>query len=592
MDSVCNKIPYWVIVSTGEIVEADSFDSEYKWDICCPYCREPIIYKGSYVRNKNWEKRKKHFSHRSKAVCVNKVSSEGESLEHKDSKDYIFRLLWKISSKYKEVEVITLKTEYPLQDESRWINRIADVYFEYKVDWTHYKQAYEIQYSNISQEELEERSWDYKKLWIQDIWLVWLQFKELNKKEKEDSEIYEDYQIHILWDPNVSYYFSDSDTKERFLIKRLINGDVYSKKIAPKSISLFKKVSKYQERVFFVSWDWISLPKVLNASFIGARSKEMYKPAYTFDIKDVISDTGFGIMNRTFHETFFWVSLARVEEIHSDYIYDLNLIYFKQWEIWKEFITDGITTLHMEYESEVKYKKEKEDFLKGKIHELQTIEHREKQIEEQKFSNNEYAAIYLTRLIARLVRDMNSYINNTKLSVARSKQDSLQWINKTLLMKNRNDNTVYWFFSSINAIIETMWHEVPGISYAHRTSLIASINAINEFLSQAPSWLYQELEYTKFYSEFSNALYRLRLPVDIYTRGTIDGLKDEEYRFWIKTCLQNYCLSQVWDIWKWDINLFMYKSLLRWSFSDMKESFKKEEELLTNIFNDINDNYL
>ena len=197
----------------------------------------------------------------------------------------------------------------------------------------------------------------------------------------------------------------------------------------------------------------------------------------------------------------------------------------------------------------------------------------------------------MIRLIANFISEANSLIEQNKRIVARKQWDSFQWLNKTLLNKDRKDKTEYWLFSSINKVLETMAHITPNESLMFSNKFQNSINDIVDFIGKNEIDLYNNLTYDLFIDELWKALYTHRIRVDKTWTHKVDGLNDQAFRYWIRTCLQNYCLDRVWDLGKWNINLFLYKSIFWENYNTFKITFKKEQELINDLYKDIEETY-
>lgn len=122
----------------------------------CPYCGAAVIFK-------HGRKRRAHFSHRK--------SCKSNNHHHESEAHYTSKFLLK---KWLDDQGVTLiKIEHRLPS----IDRIADIYFEYKGK----KFVLEIQKSMIDQVLFEERTRDYQKLGIEVIWIF---IGEIQAREK------------------------------------------------------------------------------------------------------------------------------------------------------------------------------------------------------------------------------------------------------------------------------------------------------------------------------------------------------------------------------------------------------------------------
>lgn len=112
-------------------------------DYFCRDCEEKVIIKKGNIKIH-------HFAHYPDSKCEYSI---GESFEHEKSKETIAKILKDTGSQ--------IELEYKPEN----INRRADVFV---FDWN---LAIEIQYSPISEEELNERTKDYKNSGYRVVWL-------------------------------------------------------------------------------------------------------------------------------------------------------------------------------------------------------------------------------------------------------------------------------------------------------------------------------------------------------------------------------------------------------------------------------------
>lgn len=591
MDSFCNKIPYALDILTWKVVEVDDYNVNNKWKVCCPYCKNMVIFRWSHTQNIDWTWRKKHFSHNRNSVCVNKVSSEWESLAHRESKDYIFNLLKSINNFSSDFKIINLSKEFQFINEDLSINRIADIYFEFTYKNKVFKQAYEIQYSNITEEEFAIRHNDYKKLWIQDIWFVWLQYKN-NKDLLENisgNEIYNDNGCYFVWDTD-SFYCRIEEVGERPFLKKIITPFDSSKMhINKKSISLYNKISSFQNIIYLISANWLYLPKTIDTSFVCAKWWSHYQKSYFFTLKDFNDYKDKKTNNFSFplFEKYFKLKLAQTKNIGINQKYNYNLVNILSQELNELFFINGDNNLFHISDSELKYANEKINEFQSIINEKEKVELFELDIQKYKYIKSEYAKIYFIRLIAKFIWNVSTVIENTKGSVRNKTWDSLQWINRTLLTQEWKDKNRYWFFSSINKVLENMAHIIPNIFIRNIKPLLESINNIITFLDQVECDFYDWVDYDFFIKEFNNSLYIDLCRSYNYKNNKFKWLNEDFFYYWLVTALKGYCLSEI----KKDINFFMYQSIFWNNKNDLENRIRLEHKKIIEFNNELMDIY-
>lgn len=199
------KLPYAKIKNSNQDVLVENFSDIHKNNIICPYCLGDVNFrKGRRLKN-GW-KWADHFYHL--VECFNrKVDTESESIQHKKAKDYFFKIFKEIFEDDDKFESILAKKEYLFKVGD--IHRIADIYFKFKYDNKIYEKVVEIQFSNIPEEELLERHNDYKKLWVDDVWVNWFWYDkkwEIEKKYLTLSDKIASFQDNFIvftnWDSN------------------------------------------------------------------------------------------------------------------------------------------------------------------------------------------------------------------------------------------------------------------------------------------------------------------------------------------------------------------------------------------------------
>lgn len=126
-----------------------------KDDLECHLCGGELIIKSGLIRIK-------HFSHKPDSPCSCDYDRHPESYEHLFFKKL---LSTELGNEFHEYLNIKPKLEYPIHE----VKRIADIVFEFPSGWL---VAHEIQLSQITIEELEKRTNDYRNAGVDIIW--WL----------------------------------------------------------------------------------------------------------------------------------------------------------------------------------------------------------------------------------------------------------------------------------------------------------------------------------------------------------------------------------------------------------------------------------
>lgn len=160
------KISYWIDKKTKRVVDIAHYYSEDDVEILCPYCLWRLGFKKGRAINKNWEIRQSHFFHIDECA-TSKVGSSWESEKHKLGKEYFTSLF---QSTFWNAWVV--ETEHYFSQ----IDRVADLYFHFLYQNKEVQSVIEIQYSNISEEDLFKRHRDYQSLLINDIRVVGLSY--------------------------------------------------------------------------------------------------------------------------------------------------------------------------------------------------------------------------------------------------------------------------------------------------------------------------------------------------------------------------------------------------------------------------------
>jgi hypothetical protein len=593
MDKFCNKIPYAILISTWEAVEAISFDVWEKNNICCPYCKDSLIFKWSHSVNLNGTRRKEHFSHKSKAVCVNKVSSEWESLLHKDGKEYIYNLLNDMSLYSPDFEIILLKKEYQLMNDSFYINRIADVYVEFNYKWQKYKQAYEIQYSNICEEELLERHSYYNKLWIKDIWLVWLQFQTFKNKDLDFTKIYIDEQIQNPTDLN-SWIFNINDVSdERPFLNRFIDKiDNFPQKMMWKSISLFDKISKFQEIVYFITPNWLYLPKYIEHQIHSANSKDLYNNTKITDvnkIKKILEEwKNHDLKINTSY--ILWIT----KQIDKNYMFDYNIINIEKTELNELFFISWTNTLFQLSDSEKQYRDNTLRKIQTDLDKEELYNQKERYIEKFKYTKVEYSQLYFIRLLVTLLFEIHNNIELNKELIAKKQGDSYQWINKIILTKKWGDNNKYWLFSSVNKVLSDMSHIIPSHLAFWIKKIISCLGDIKIFLWKLECDMFIWYSYENYINHLKDAFHKHFTHPNLKYQ---DNNNNETFsnsifiKYWIKTVLNGYCQESIYNYSNNSIDLYIYKTFYEKGYDNLVKIIDLEYNELTKLYNEIQDIY-
>nr|MDD3720517.1 competence protein CoiA family protein [Candidatus Gracilibacteria bacterium] len=584
LDKFCNKIPYAINRLSGDTIDIDDYNISNKGYICCPYCKEDVIYRGSNIQNKDGTWRKKHYSHRPNSVCTNKVSSEGESIEHKKSKEYIFNLLKGINDISLKFKLIKLSKEYQFINKELNINRVADVYVEFIYEGLLYKQAYEIQYSNITEEEFELRHNDYIKLGIQDIWFIGLQYKNDKNNLKEKSINIEeelDDGCKFIGDTS-NFYYRDTDINTRNFLSRIVSSYDISKKsidkksIDKKSISLYNKVSTFQNIIYLISQDGLHIPKTIKTKFVCAKSKILYDDSLFFTIEEFKNYKKNSPFN---HDEHYTLELVHTKTIGDFHLFNYNLLHINEQELNEDFFVSGDNKLFHLSKSELEYADLKIKEFKGILQDRENIKIYEENINKYKYVKPEYAKIYLIRLITEFIIAVNVKIDIDKDLIRKKSGDSFQWINKTLLTKNWKDKNIHGFFSSINKVLKNFAHIIPYEFVRSNDNLMKKINDIITFIDNVKCDYYG-IDYNLFIKEFNNFV-----PKGI---GNFQGLYSNFFNYGLKAILTGYCPLEI----KGDLNLFMYKSIFLKNKNDFENRIIKEKDELVNLNNEIQDIYL
>lgn len=583
MDSFCKTIPYALDSSSWEILYANTYKNSEDSIICCPYCREEVFFKGAHVRNKDGSERKKHFSHKRWAKCVNKVSSEWESLAHKQGKKYIRGLLESIISQDSSLECLKLQCEYPLKDEAKSIYRIADVYLEFKKAWKLYRQAYEIQYSNVPEEELSERHRDYVSLWVQDTWFVWLQFKSLNKKEESEDGFLLDYDVQEEYP---KHFFRDDDLEGRTLLKRVDGDKKFSEKILPKTLSLYKKISSFQEYMYFLDAESLRVPKHLSFTFIWGESFHHLKERVVF-VEDKRDYTG---ALPSCHP-YFTVQLIPKREIVAPFYYDTNLLRLNKSDFSSVFLLERKSLVYDPQKDEEAYKERTVKRLQEVQKNIEYLKNLPEKINQNKNTDPHFAKIYFFRLLGHFLTNLNNSINTLKKSTRHSTGDSLQWINTTILAKKSGDSKSYGFFSAHNTVYDIYSHIVPRDFLLYTQDTLKYLEDINSFLESCEVNISELLCIETFQKDFGEILLEYYREKPFFYLDHENLLNSDECKHWIQRCLKNYCWKDVLRIGKGDINTFFFYSVF-WKYShSLKNNFLKEADVLRKMREDVRDCY-
>jgi len=141
-----------VVIDLDRFTESEISQLQRRNDYICVTCKMPVIFK-------NGTRKRAHFSHVNEGISV----SNPESAEHILVKHCIAKWL-----KGQGINAI-VERRFPI------IDRIADVYFEYKDA----KYVVEIQKSPMSDSEFKQRVLDYKSI---DATVLWVFLGEVEKK--------------------------------------------------------------------------------------------------------------------------------------------------------------------------------------------------------------------------------------------------------------------------------------------------------------------------------------------------------------------------------------------------------------------------
>jgi competence protein CoiA len=120
----------------------------------CQICRQPLFIRAG-------DKYLTHFYHRTTCHSKTRRECEKETPEHLFGKREMMQMLREQFNGQK----VKIEYEFYLEE----IDRIADILVIYPMGW---RMAHEIQLSNISKEEIEERTNDYESVGIDVVW--WL----------------------------------------------------------------------------------------------------------------------------------------------------------------------------------------------------------------------------------------------------------------------------------------------------------------------------------------------------------------------------------------------------------------------------------
>lgn len=568
----CKNIPYAKDSETAESFFADDYITWTSKKLTCPYCNWEVIYKWSHIMNNDGTPRLKHFAHKVSHKCVNKIWSFGEWELHKSSKDYIFSLLQEYARQDK-IDVIHLEKEFELQDSTSEIYRIADIYFEFVKNWRTYKKAYEIQYSQIPLKEFELRHKDYIELGIEDIWFVGLQYRQgLNKKELKLKDEYKG-----LWDM-IQYISSDSrairdyvvDDTQRPLMRKLCEYPDETKRIEGKCISLYEKISSFQDITFFVMPEGIYHPKSLELELYWAESYQFaarWQTAFT----DMENFNNFW-MSHIYAQASFW-NLPSLETLikYNFQLFEVTCSNFVYIE------SNGYNTLLWEYtESELLYRE-------NTIKRLELIEKKrqddlafERKYELLQWSDPFFTRVYVYRWYLKLTQAIDVLLDQTKKSTARVQWDSLKWMNTKVLKPHYKNRANLWFFSGLNSMLWIMY------------------KSNNEFIA----WKIEDI--------LSEKLIEMKLFIQNNNVTDLNFSYDEMLEFWIpkvnnrispgpicewshkdiKYLLRNYCREVLYSSCKGNMERFLFWSILRKNSEELLEVITKELSYIETHFTD------
>jgi len=124
-------------------------------DCICQLCKKPLIVKAGMIN-------RPHFSHYSESECDTDYKYHPESADHREAK---LKLIEYLKNTHKGYTNAKFEKEVAIPE----IKRVADILVTFPMGW---REANEIQLSNISVQEFQERTYDYYNAGIDVVW--WL----------------------------------------------------------------------------------------------------------------------------------------------------------------------------------------------------------------------------------------------------------------------------------------------------------------------------------------------------------------------------------------------------------------------------------
>lgn len=556
-------VSYAVHNETWEVIEAESFDYNLKWLICCPYCLKEVSFKKWHITNKDWNIRKSHFFHLNSECSENKVWSIWESELHKKGKDYIINLIKNISTNSKEIELKKITTEYQIKDEKLNIERVADIYLEYIYKWKIFKKVIEIQYSNIPEEELQERHKNYKALWIEDIWVIGylLEDKEYIDKNFDDNLFRFIWSIDFeksMWDEfyNKEILIDETKLENHSWLWEYIKPNKLYKHVKSKTLALSSKISTFQNYTYFINENGLNIVSNIKAEFCWDEFENSIKnhpykhifdnkERYIFDVKNYIIK--FNKLNDT-----------------KNIRYDYHLINLKDSDIWEEFILNWDIKLFDYNSDEINFKRESLLYYQNIFNSF---------IEEERSNESEYN---------ELLTDKNKWVNyfyNTLLELILKFQfvitfyKDFRWYQKSPYSK-LNDMMInhgldyklkwkYWFYSWFNKVYKSIIHR--SNDFVMPPELIDQIEKLLEYLENIKFDLYSEISFQWFLKYFNSIKNRIELDEDGFSIEDSDKWYfmttdvDKELKFWLYEVFNRLSYEYIRDK---NTLEFIYKSII------------------------------
>jgi len=565
-------LTYSINFKTGEYYYPIDYNSNLKWLLICPYCKNEVSFKKGHIINSNGIKRKSHFFHLNSECTENKVSSLWESELHKKWKDIVENIIREIISSREDFNVIKLQKEYELKN---WdIHRIADLYLEYSYNWQNYKRVFEIQYSNVSEEDLKQRHEDYKQMWINDTWIIGYLLSDKEWEVKNDNIKLLDYIWNYVINSKYKKSNFGSDVNNHNWLRNYVTipQDNY-KKIKKKVLSLSEKISQFQDNILLIDNNNLKIFSNLKVDFI-------WNLLYWNEHKQLLLENQEKIFNDIKYTVCFQKTSWKIK-----YINDYEVVNIWLNDIWINFIIDGNLTIFNKNKYEEQYNcsqlsKYKDILFKIVKERNEEIIEYNKTLTDIKFWEEKFYYLLL-ELILSFQNEITLYKNNWYA------KHNYSQLNDMMINYNKDKLKVwnYWFFSWFNnSYIWMIKRWLSRINWPN--SIIKALNNMIDFLEKIEYNIHLKISYDRFNSYFTKMKPRIDdidwfyEIIDEWDIAFCNAWLEEDIRFWIYEIVKRLSFK----LFKNDKLKFIYNSLINNSVEVCIKNLKKEKDILENIW--------